>query len=266
MNFKNAIFLFAFLSGLFLSSFCQNEVIINTSQGTFKLPPPEDCVSDECIKGIPVVAALAGNALAADINKATAESDKAVNVIASLEQEYSAANNNYKTALAPYNAKLDKYKTDVDKYTGELTVHNNRVIANNSLPPERRSETEVSYLNQNKIRLDQWKGGLDQWKKNLDADREPLSRQWQELQSKKNNLQSKSAELAQLQLKVNEALEQLKKCDHYGQRALKAAKEKNIGTYKTANDFFGSLKIIPSIDLLNENLEKMKAWSGKVWD
>ena len=225
---------------------------IVTSQGTFKLTPPEECINSTCLNGIIRIAEMAGPALAADVAKAKSMTEQGDGEIKQLASDYAVAKAAYGQAKAPYDAKMADYMRDWE-------IHDAAVKVNNATKPENRSQAEVDRLNRSKAALDSRKAVLD-------GEYSSLLTQWNDLQSKKSDLLYKRNQLSVVTDKLNAALEQLKKCQEFGERALKVSKEKNMGSYKTANDFFGSLKIIPSIELLNGSLEKMKAWTNKSWD
>lgn len=227
-------------------------VEIETRQGTHVLTPPEKCINSTCLNGIIRIAELAGAALENDVRTASNEAEKLNNELKTLSAEYDSTSSEYITAKTPYDAKLEDY-------TNDLKIHNDAVEINNAQKPEDRSTAEV-----NRLKLS--KSNLDSRKEVLDSEVVVLIKKWDDLQKKKNNLNSKTLEVQRVIEKLNKALEQLKLCQSYGIKALKISKEKNWGNYKTINDIFGTLKIVPDINLLNDNLEQLKSWSNKEWD
>ncbi|MBL7729564.1 MAG: hypothetical protein JNM88_00180 [Chitinophagaceae bacterium] len=238
---------------------------IVTSQGTFEFKAPEECINSNCLAGVKVVTEMAGKALSADIAKAAGEATALNKELKTMAGDYDSMKTEFMAAKAPYDAKLDAYTADLAGYTRDVDRHNGEVAANNARKPEDRSAAEVSRLNQNKAALDVRKSGLDDRKQGLDTERAPLMTKWNNLEAKRGVLLQKQSAARSIADKLNKALEQLKLCEEYGNRALEVAKEKNWGTYKTVGDFFGTLKIIPSKELLNGNLEKMKNWADKNW-
>lgn len=239
---------------------------IVTSQGTFKLTPPDECINSNCLNGVAVTAALAGKALEADIAKANNEAASLNSDLKSLNTEYEASKTSYHTAKAPYDVKLDGYMTDKQSYIRDVTMHNTDVAASDAKKPEDRSAAEVSRLNQNKTALDVRYTALENRRMDLENDRTILLQMWKSLEAKKGALTGKRIQVQGLSDKIGNALEQLLLCEQFGKKALEVSTKKGWGSYKTVNDFFGTLKIIPSKELLNRSLEQMKAWSNKVWD
>lgn len=90
-------------------------------------------------------------------------------------------------------------------------------------------------------------------------------KKWNELEDKQHYLTGKRRQVQGISLKIGKALVRLLLCEMYSQKVLEMARKMGWGNYKTANDFFGSLQIIPGRKLLNGNLEQMKAWSNKTW-
>lgn len=239
---------------------------IVTSQGTFVLKAPEECINSNCLSGVAAVAEMAGKALSADIGKANNEASALNTEMQSLYADYDALKADYYLARAPYDAKLNVYTSDLTNYKKDVDKHNGEVNVNNAKKPEDRNAAEVSRLNQNKAALDVRKSNLDSRKQVLDGERAVLMTKLNNIESKKNLLLQKQGTARSIADKINKALEQLQLCEEYGNRAVQVSKQKNWGSYKTASDFFGSLKIIPSRDLLNGSLEQMKNWSNKVWN
>ncbi|HVK97283.1 MAG TPA: hypothetical protein VM368_05665, partial [Flavisolibacter sp.] len=118
---------------------------------------------------------------------------------------------------------------------------------------------EVARLNQNKATL-------DVRYQELDKELVPLQGMWQNLQQIKSGLDSKVREASLVHEKINVALEQLRRCEQYGKEAAKIAEERGWGTYHYEKDFFGTLKIVPSKNLLNGWAERMKSLASKQWD
>jgi len=182
------------------------------------------------------IARMAGPAIAADAAAASSEEKKLNTELKAAESAYKASAATYATDKAPYDAKLAIYSTDVAAYNAKAD----------------RTTAE--------------KSSLDSRKTVLDGERDVLMVKWNALQGLKNDLLDKQTQANNLVDKINKALEQLKLCKDYGERALKVAKAKKWGSYTTTTDFFGGLKIVPNIDLLNGNMEEMKDWAGKVWN
>jgi hypothetical protein len=237
MKYKSIILiLIIFLSApIFLGA--QTKIV--TSQGTFVLtPPPGKCINSTCLNGIIRIAELAAPALAADVSAAGNEAKKLSSELQTVSTSYKNSYNEYITAKAPYDAKLGIYTQDVNYY--------------NAKEQSQRTAAE--------------KSNLDNRKAVLNGEKDVLMTQWNALEVKKNDVSYKIGEVQGVTDKLNKALEQLKLCQHFGEEALRVSKEKKWGSYQTINDFFGTLKIIPSIELLNNNLEQLKSLSDKVWD
>ena len=223
----------------FLSAFTVlppvNTTIV-TSTGTFVLTPPEKCINSNCLNGVIRTAELAGAAVAADVTTASNEEKSLSREIQSAGQAYDVAGKKYDVDKAPYDATLAVYSGDVTAYNAQTT----RTVAQ--------------------------KSALDARKAVLDQQRDVLLVQWNSLQSLKTDLNSKLANINGVNDKINKALEQLKLCKKYAERAIEVSKTKKWGSYRAVSDCFGTLRIIPSIELLNTELEEMKAWSNKEWD
>lgn len=223
----------------FLSAFTvlptENTTIV-TSTGTFVLTPPEKCINSNCLNGVIRTAELAGAAIAADVSTASNEAKSLSREIQSADAAYDVAGKKYDVDKAPYDSKLAVYTNDVTSYNAQTT----------------RTAAE--------------KSALDSRKAVLDQQRDVLMVQWNALQSLKTDLNSKVQRISGVNDKINNALEQLKLCKEYGERAIEVSKTKKLGSYRAINDCFGTLKVIPSIDLLNSDREEMKAWSNKIWD
>jgi|GEM_PF-4129972 len=224
---------------VFLSAFTtlppENTTIVTTT-GTFVLTPPEKCINSNCLNGVIRTAELAGAAVAADVSTASNEAKTLSRELQSAGDTYDVAAKNYDVAKAPYDAKLAVYSTDVASYNAQTT----------------RTTAE--------------KSALDSRKAVLDGERDILMVQWKELQSLKTDLNSKLQQIGGVNDKINKALEQLRECKKFGERAIEVSKTKKWGSYRAVNDCFGTLRVIPSIDMLNTQLENMKAWSNKEWD
>ena len=226
--------LFVFLSAFTLLPPDDTKII--TTTGTFILTPPEKCINSNCLNGVIRTAELAGAAVAADVATASNEEKKLDRELKSASSAYEVAGEKYDRDKTPYDAKLATYSNDVATYNSQST----------------RTAGE--------------KAGLDSRKSVLDGERDVLLVKWNALQSLKSDLNSKLGEIQGVNDKINNALEQLKLCKQFGERAVEVSKTKKWGSYRAVNDCFGTLKIIPSIDLLNGHLEEIKAWSNKVWD
>ena len=223
----------------FLSAFTilpPDDTKIVTSTGTFILTPPEKCINSNCLNGVIRTAELAGAAVAADVSTASNEAKSLSRELESAGAAYETAGANYDTDKTPYDTKLDVYKVDVAAYNAQAT----RTVAE--------------------------KSALDSRKAVLDQQRDVLMVQWKALQSLKSDIDSKLQKIQGVNDKINKALEQLNLCKQYGERAIEVSKTKKWGSYRVVNDCFGTLRIIPSIEMLNTELEEMKAWSNKVWD
>jgi len=213
-----------------------DDIKIVTKTGTYVLTPPEKCINSNCLNGTIRTAQLAGKAVEADVASASNEEKKLDRELKSASSAYEAAGVQYDTDKAPYDAKLAIYSTDVTNYNAQTT------------------------------RTTAQKAALDSRKAVLDGERDVLLVKWNALQSQKTDLKAKQAETQRVKDLISEALEQLKKCKEYGERAIGVSKAKNWGTYRTMKDCFGSIQIIASIDMLNGQMEEMSAWAAKEWN
>jgi chromosome segregation ATPase len=230
---------------------------------------PEEAVDVTSLHSIIQTAKTAIDGLNADAAAEATEVATATRDVKEKNTSYQKTENEYKDKLASYNIRLDAYNQHLEPYKTELSSYTGEVNSYNSKPQDQRDQGTYD-------KLASWKRNLDAKKSKLDNERVPLLNEknnildplYNNMLQKKEAVNTAVSKIKNLKLDMGSAFKQLVYCRDYVTRAYKIAQQRNwtIQEYRTAADFFGSVKANPSIEMLNSELEKMKNDADIPWD